>query len=94
MTVVNFECPGCSRSCQLDEAQRGLRHAEPVCELWRKHKDKPQDFLVLALRHASVARGNLIIGGTKDLGERATDAELRKERAETLEQIYEGMKKL
>lgn len=97
-SVITFACPECRRSCIFSEKQRAVKHAEPTCKTWRAHQANMQEFLRLALM---AAKGNMILGMA---GERKQEEEIapapeqaaanEKAKAEILEQLHEGLKKL
>lgn len=88
--MIHFACPECKRQCRFSEKQRAVQHSEPTCKTWHAHKGNAQEFLRLALM---AAKGNLILGSVgKAETTRPEDDE--KTKAEILEQLYEGMKKL
>ncbi|HEY2406350.1 MAG TPA: hypothetical protein VGI10_10115 [Polyangiaceae bacterium] len=93
--AIEFQCPGCARPCRVSIAQKAVQHSDPICAVWVAHKGdregkKMQDFLGLALMQA---KGNMILGeaGATET-ERAPSDE--KAKADILEQLYEGMKRL
>lgn len=100
--VIFFACPECRRQCRFSEKQRAVQHSEPTCKTWRAHTSNMQEFLRLALM---AARGNMILGtaGSGEVkqpepGELEASPEQaaanEKAKAEILEQLHEGLKKL
>lgn len=46
--VVQFACPGCGRRCELNIANKSLRHQVPTCPVYERTKGNGQEFLKLA----------------------------------------------
>lgn len=85
--VIEFECPDCKRPCRFSSKQRALQHSDPTCKTWRAHKGKGQEFMKLAF----MARG----GNALDLSNAfITPTEAAKQKADLVEQLHEGLKKL
>ncbi len=97
--VIYFACPECRQQCRFSERQRAVQHAEPTCQTWRAHRANMQEFLRLALM---AAKGNLILGtvaGAAPPSPESTPSPEQAEanekaKAEILEQLHEGLKKL
>lgn len=89
--VTEFSCPECGRSCQFSEVQHAVRHATPVCKTWVAHTGKRQEFLRLALM--SARGGNWVLGDAGHQEKPTTEAD-QKLKAELVEQLREGLKKL
>jgi hypothetical protein len=88
--VIEFACPECKASCQFSELQHAVRHAVPVCKTWVAHTGDRHAFLKLALMST---RGNWVLGDAGHQPKADTEAD-RKLRAEVVEQLHEGLKKL
>jgi hypothetical protein len=96
-SVIFFACPECKRQCRLSERQKAVQHAEPTCQTWRAHKTNMQEFLRLALM---AAKGNMILGTVGGAAPPAIEpspeqhAANEKAKAEIIDQLHEGLKKL
>ena len=50
MRAEHFQCPGCKLTCRIErgENRSAVSHSLPECEVWKKHKGKTMEFLMLA----------------------------------------------
>lgn len=91
---IEFECPVCKRPCRVSITQKAVQHSDPVCKTWVAHKGdqtgkKMQDFLGLALMTKGAAAIDLA-----NLGKAPGDKFTEREKADAIEELHEGLKRL
>lgn len=64
MSIVDFKCPGCGRSCRLDTSTNGMQHEEPRCATYNRTRTDGQAFLQLANQADPKAFAVLKLGGS------------------------------
>jgi len=80
--VISFSCPGCKLACRVSGKQRAVQHQVPDCKLFTEHRraGTMQEFLRLALLAVDVSAAKAKYSA--------------KERADAIDQLNEGLKKL